>query len=71
MESYESRHSSHTLAAAVAQKLGIKEPSLRADSQVRTRSKSVFALRPTDFKIYKQHCKKEYFDSGSVFCLSL
>uniref|UniRef100_A0A7R9YUZ8 3'(2'),5'-bisphosphate nucleotidase n=1 Tax=Chlamydomonas euryale TaxID=1486919 RepID=A0A7R9YUZ8_9CHLO len=35
MESYESRHSSHSFAAAVADELGITTPSLRMDSQVK------------------------------------
>ena len=35
MESYESRHSDHRLAAAVAAALGISRPSLRLDSQAK------------------------------------
>ncbi|KAG1654946.1 hypothetical protein FOA52_003267 [Chlamydomonas sp. UWO 241] len=35
MESYESRHSSHSFAASVAAEIGILAPSLRMDSQVK------------------------------------
>ncbi len=34
MESYESRHSDHSFAAAVATSVGVTSASLRADSQV-------------------------------------
>ena len=35
MESYESRHSDHSLAGAVARTLGFSKPPLRMDSQAK------------------------------------
>jgi 3'(2'), 5'-bisphosphate nucleotidase / inositol polyphosphate 1-phosphatase len=35
MESYESRHSDHSLATSIASALGFQKPPLRMDSQVK------------------------------------
>lgn len=35
MESFESKHSNHTLSAGIAQEIGLELPSLRLDSQAK------------------------------------
>jgi len=77
MESFEKRHSNHTMSAAVAQEIGIELPSLRLDSQAKYGAlsrgdASIFMRFPPDTyreKIW-DHCAGAIIVTEAGGCIS-